>query len=125
MDPFGGCPTTCLFAFFCIKSLKLRLLRSFLVRIRLFTQTLGKSPLLRGTNTNIFACFFHFNISTKYHKVVTFPVRFQLADAAVVRVSNLAAASGDPLELPQEAARQEQARGVLPEPVPDLPGVRR
>lgn len=36
-----------------------------------------------------------------------------------------AAAPGDPLELAQEAAREEQARGVLQEPLPDLPGVRR
>lgn len=32
---------------------------------------------------------------------------------------------GHPLELPQEAAGEEQARGVLPQPLPDLPGVRR
>jgi len=31
---------------------------------------------------------------------------------------------GDPLELAQEAASEEQARGVLPQPLPDLPGVR-
>ena len=33
--------------------------------------------------------------------------------------------SGDPLELPEEAACEEQTRGVLQEPLPDLPGVRR
>lgn len=33
--------------------------------------------------------------------------------------------SGDPLELAQEAAGEEQARGVLSQPLPDLPGVRR
>lgn len=32
---------------------------------------------------------------------------------------------GDPLELPEEAPRAEQTRGVLQEPLPDLPGVRR
>ena len=37
----------------------------------------------------------------------------------------LSLAEGDPLELAEEAACEEQARGVLPEPVPDLPGVRR
>lgn len=31
---------------------------------------------------------------------------------------------GNPLELAQEAAGEEQARGVLPQPLPDLPGVR-
>lgn len=30
---------------------------------------------------------------------------------------------GDPLELPKEAACEEQARGILPKPLPDLPGV--
>ena len=33
--------------------------------------------------------------------------------------------SGDPLELSQEAASEEQARGVFQEPLSDLPGVRR
>lgn len=31
--------------------------------------------------------------------------------------------SGDPLELAQEAAGEEQACGVLSQPLPDLPGV--
>ena len=30
---------------------------------------------------------------------------------------------GDPLELTKEASREEQARGILPQPLPDLPGV--
>lgn len=38
---------------------------------------------------------------------------------------NWLAVSGDPLELPQEAPGEEQARGVLQEPLLDLPGVRR
>lgn len=33
--------------------------------------------------------------------------------------------SGDPLELSKEAPSEEQTRGVLQEPLPDLPGVRR
>lgn len=33
--------------------------------------------------------------------------------------------SGDPLELSKEAPGEEQTRGVLQEPLPDLPGVRR
>ena len=32
---------------------------------------------------------------------------------------------GDPLELSEEAPSEEQTRGVLQEPLPDLPGVRR
>lgn len=52
--------------------------------------------------------------------------RESLTSAEINVLSHLsAAASGDPLELPEEAPCEEQTRGVLQEPVPDLPGVRR